>query len=91
MVQRPYLIARNAGNENELYDEKQFLHRLLNSFNAGFELLAVPFSKQFGSNNHLVGMENFDFGKFFRGSSLTIADYYNRWAYPITGRSLKIL
>ncbi|KAI6190730.1 UDP-glucuronosyltransferase [Aphelenchoides bicaudatus] len=89
LVARPYWVTREAEDEHDLYDVKNFFHRLFNVYNSGSEFVGnILLSKRFfGSNNYLIGIDSFNFEKFFRGSSLTIADYYTRWKYPIPENS----
>jgi hypothetical protein len=38
MVDRPYLITRDAGNVEELYNVANFMHRVMNFFDSGAEI-----------------------------------------------------
>jgi hypothetical protein len=42
-------------------------------------------NEYFGANTYLLGIDQFEFEKFYQGSSMIIADYYTRWKYPVPG------
>ncbi|KAI6234209.1 UDP-glucuronosyltransferase [Aphelenchoides fujianensis] len=83
-VATPYLITRDAGSPDELYDVRNFWHRVVNAWDHGVDLIGHwLLDWRFGTNNHYVGVERFDFGRFFRGAAMIVTDYYTRWTYPI--------